>query len=64
MTFTHMLIATAGMFAIVIAQPVFGFYAIPSYFNYSTASAIMLGLLDGALLCLPIVVWILFGIHD
>ena len=37
-------------FIVVAAQPVLGWHAIPSYFNYSVFSAIVLGVADALLL--------------
>lgn len=45
--------------AVVIAQPIFGWTAIPKFFNYSSVSALMLGVADFVILFAPVLAWAL-----
>lgn len=47
--------------AIVLAQPIFGWHAIPEFFNRTTASAVILGLVDGAILMAPSLLFRFYG---
>lgn len=58
MTAKMCLTLTIMAFVIVIAQPVFGWRSIPAFFNHAPAWAIVVGLIDGALLIAPSIIFL------
>lgn len=59
-TKTYFILQIAALL-FVFAQPIFGWSAIPRLVNYSAAWGIMLGLLDGAIIGLPFIVYVHFN---
>lgn len=53
MTFHTYIVLQIAAIAVVLAQPIFGWHAIPAFFNHSGAAAIFLGLIDAAILFVP-----------